>query len=280
MANRPSVPPRENACFTQFEAMFTLRSTELSRSLPSWEWVAVRGMEACSVFFVFPTITQVTDLRWSRFPLMFCVLMTLTPWLFPRLVSRVVSIPMGKPLIIERSIFPKFAPFIVLFSRAALIRQLFLFLPFILVVYVAPHVLMVNGGLRFWWDVPIGFVAMFLLSWGADPLLLGPLAIAFCPSSMRLYYRNGYRSFPLDRRLCVYEIVSAVIPGLSSRVAIVYEGRCVLIDAVIEDMFPVAQDLQAKRSVIKTLQGFLGEGKGKEKGTLYFRREGKGDIVL
>lgn len=110
-------------------------------------------------------------------------------------------------------------------------------------------------------DVPIGFVAVFVLSLGTDPLplRLEPLAIAFCPSSMRLYYRNGYRNFPLDRRLCVYEILSAVIPGLSRRVAIVYEGRCVLFNAVIEDMFPVAQDLQAKRSVIKTLQGFLGE---------------------
>lgn len=263
MANRPSVPPRgENTCFTQFEAMFTLRSTEFSRSLPSWQWVAVRGLGACSVFFIFPTITQVTtDLRWSRFPLMFCALMTLTPWLFPRLVSRVVSIPMRKPLIIERSIFPEFTPFIVRFSRAALYRQFFLTLPFFIAVYITPHVLLVNGGLRFWWDVPIGFVAVFVLSLGTDPLplRLEPLAIAFCPSSMRLYYRNGYRNFPLDRRLCVYEILSAGIPGLSRRVAIVYEGRCVLFNAVIEDMFPVAQDLQAKRSVIKTLQGFLGE---------------------
>jgi len=118
--------------------------------------------------------------------------------------------------------------------------------------------LLVKGGVRLWWDVPIGFVALFVLL-GTGPLLVEPLAIAFCPSSMRLYYRNGYRNFPLDRRLCVYEIVSAVIPGLSSRVAIVYEGRCVLFNAVIEDMFPVAQDLQGKRSVIKTLQEFLGK---------------------
>lgn len=253
MACKPFNPPGEDNCFRQFEEMFGLRSARLSRHLPSWQWVLVTGIGACSFFFVFPTISQViTDLRWARFPLMFCVLMTLTPWLIPKPVFRMVKVPMGEPLTIDRLMFPGFAPFMVRFSRAALFRSQFLYLPFVIPVLVATHVVLVNGGLRFWWDIPIGFVSIAFGVAGGS-LLQEPVAVVFCPSSVRLYYGYGYQHFPLDQKLFVYEGFS----GLSSRVAFVHDGRFFLFNAVIEDVFPHEKSVKSKCSVIRTLHRHL-----------------------